>query len=148
MITTAPSYIPCCVVIPSLLVQWYTVPGSGVCWHVLYGVTSLPDVATFYCSLTAVLIISLCFPMINLVYSYVARWRVIWGHCRLALAVLYTSTIYSNISMFIWVSSTGNGRNKNEIALTLRNEVRWCMICTCMWHSDVRGVGLTYRKLK
>ena len=58
----------------------------------------------------------------------------------------FNNKFYSNISTSICASSTGNRRNKNEIGLILRNEVRWCMICTCMWHSDVRGVGLTYRK--
>ena len=26
--------------------------------------------------------------------------------------------------------------------------MRLCKIYTCMWHTDIRGVGLTYRKLK
>lgn len=139
-----PVNITCSVVVASLLVQWYTVyvPGSWVCWHVLWCCIST-SCSHFYCSQTTVLILSLCFPMINLVYSCVASWRVIRGYCRLALAVLCT---YSNISTFIWASSSGNGRNKNEIRLILRNEVRWCMICKCMWHTDVREVGLTYGK--
>ena len=161
MVTTALPYIKCMLMIilifvhvpeifPVLLLSllyWY----SGIqylaqgCVSMCYGVTSLPAVATFYCSQTAALIILLCFSMINLVYFCVARLRVIRGYCRLALAVLCTSTIYSNISTFICGSSTGNGRSKNEIGLILRNEVRWCMIYTCMWHTDVRGVGLTYR---